>query len=209
MGTCCDVAASRGVLHTGRLGVAVVFHNKYCGEFPDGCQVQAFVEGAFVSTAITEETDGNRSAALYLCRKCCPTSQRDAATDNAVSTEHPPVYIGDVHGATLTFTGTGGASIQFSHHLVDTDTLGDTVTVTAVGTSNTVRIGQMGADTDRHCFLPCVKVDKARNSPGGVFVVYAVLELADGDHPLVNLKQFISRNIHTILLPISSGFKAT
>jgi hypothetical protein len=46
----------------------------------------------------------------------------------------------------------------------------------------------MSADTDRHSFLPCVKVDEAWNSPGGVFVMHSILKLADGDHPLVDLK---------------------
>ena len=158
------------------------------GKFPNSCQVQALVEGALVSTAITEETDGNRSTALHLCRECRPTSQRDTAADNAVSTEHTPVYVGDVHGTALTFAGTGGTSIQLRHHLVDADTLGDAVTVTTVGAGNAICIGQVGTDTDRHRFFPCVKVNEARNPPGGVFVMHAILELTDSNHPLVDFK---------------------
>src|SRR5207248_11028563 len=88
-------------------------------QFPDASEVKSLMKGALIGGAITKEADGDLTFAIGPGSQASPYSKRETTADNAIRTEHPLMYVGNVHRATFTTTRPCLAPKQFRHHLTD------------------------------------------------------------------------------------------
>jgi hypothetical protein len=81
---------------------------------------------------------------------------------------------------------------QLGYHAVDSDALRDAVAVPAVRGGDVVAVGELGADTHRHCLLAGVQVNEAGDEAGSEVLAGKVLECANLDHALVHVEELVS-----------------
>src|SRR5262249_62256047 len=114
----------------------------------------------------------------------------------AVGSQHADFEIGNVHGPTLTLAIAGLAAVKLGHHALEVGTLGDAVSVPAVGRDDLVTLLERCAHPHRHRLLPDVAVHDAADRAGVVIGRGPLLEAADGLHLAQPRALLAGRNGH-------------
>ena len=194
-----EVVAAHRVVNAGVLGVVIVLDDKHGRRLQHHRQIHGLEAGALVDRAIARE--GHRYFAVVANLGGQRRTDRDgrAAGHNAVGAENALVDIRHMHGAALASAQPLGGAEQLLHHADHVGALGDTVAVATVGGNNGVGVIEMLAHADRVGFLARVQVCKAGDLAVHDLRVDAFLELADGFHHPVRLKQFLPGNSHACL----------
>ena len=87
-----------------------------------------------------------------------------------------------MHGAAFALTEAGGTPHNFFHHAANITALGNTVTVTTVGTANNVAVAKINTGSDRNGFLTVGGVHKTGHIAAHKFGDAAFFELANSSH---------------------------
>ena len=184
-----NIAAAHVVGDGRRFGVAIVLSHKDDRQFPDASEVKSLMKGALIGGAITKEADGDLTFAIGPGSQASPYGKRETTTDNAIRTEHPFMYVGNVHRATLATTRPCLAPKQFRYHLTDIHTLRNTMAVTPVMAGNEIVISQVGTDTNGNRLLTGIEMHEARNFASRKFLACPLFKLADRLHLLIQAQQ--------------------
>ncbi len=125
------VAGRVGERHLG--GVLVVFADEKDRQFPDGGQVQPFVEGPVVDRPVAEEGDGDALRLQELEAVAGPRRLEDARPDDAARAHQADFGREKVHTAAAAVGAAGLAAVQLGDQLPRRHALGQRVAVAAVG----------------------------------------------------------------------------
>jgi hypothetical protein len=80
-------------------------------------------------------------------------------------------------------------AVDFAHHFLHIDALGDTVAVAAMRRGNAVAVVEMHHDAGTGGLFAGIKMHKARYVTLGELVVHPLLELANAPHRSIGLEQ--------------------
>jgi hypothetical protein len=114
-----------------------------------------------------------------------------ARPKDAVRPHHPQGQVGDMHRAALARAAARGLAIDFRHHRLHVDALGDAMPVPAMGRGDAVAVVQMRHDADRRGLLSGVKMDEAGDLAAREIDMQPLLEIADGAHPAIGVQKLL------------------
>ena len=95
----------------GELGVLVVLAHVHHAQVVQRREVEAFVEGALVDAAVTEEAHRHLVGAAVAGRERSTRRDPEPAADDAVGAEHSQREVGDVHRAAAASAGAIGPPV--------------------------------------------------------------------------------------------------
>lgn len=101
-------------------------------QVPDRSHIYCFMENTFVGRTITKEADNDFSSILHLLTKGCTNSDSHTTTYDTIGTKVTSIKVGDMHRTTFTFTGSSVFTKDFSHHSVEVNSFGNSLSVTTV-----------------------------------------------------------------------------
>src|SRR5262249_58515649 len=133
------------------------------------------------TTRHKEETTAPALAAPRAGRPT-PRQNRDAPRHNPVGTQHADFEIGNVHGPTLALAIAGLAAVKLGHHALEIGTLGDAVSVPAVGRDDLITLLERCTHPNRHRLLADVAVHDAVDLAGVVIGRDAVPDTSERLH---------------------------
>src|SRR5205807_8574281 len=96
------------------------------------------MERALIDPTFADKGDDDVVAAVELARERGAGRERQTAGDDAVSTEHPTLNIGEMHRAAATLAYPGRSPIQLRKQAVEGKPLGDCVAVATMSRRDTV-----------------------------------------------------------------------
>ena len=173
----------------GELGIPIVLAEEDDRKLPDGGEIQRLVERSLCHRPVTEERDGHTAVAPELGRRRRPGRNRQAGGHDAVGAEDPELGVGDVHGAAAAAIRALVLAHQLGEHPGRVQTLGQAVTMTAMGRGDDVRGTQGPAGSDGRRLLPGGEMDEAGDLAVAVERRHALLEAADHEHAALHLGQ--------------------
>ncbi len=100
-----DITAAHVIGDGSGFGIAIVLGNENHRQFPDAGEIESFMEGTLIGSAVTKETDSNLASAIVLRGQSCSSRKGESTTNNAIGTEHALIHIRDMHRAALATAG--------------------------------------------------------------------------------------------------------
>ena len=101
-------------------------------QVPDRSHVHCFVENTFIGRAISKEADNDFTGILYLLTEGCTNSDSHTTTYDTICTKVTSINVGNMHRTTFTFTGSSVFTEDFSHHSIEVNPFGNSLSVTTV-----------------------------------------------------------------------------
>jgi hypothetical protein len=101
-----------------------------------------------------------------------------------------------VHGTAFAAAKPAFLAEDFDHHAFDVATLGDAVTMAAVGRADPVIVAEFQSDADAGCLLARIKVNETRHITVGEFDIDAIFKGANADHPAIGVEQLFPGELH-------------
>jgi hypothetical protein len=172
-------------------GVAVVLDDEDRRQVPYRREVEALEERPLVRGPIADETDCYLAVPAHLCGQCRPARAGRPRTEDPVGTHHVLREVGDVHQAALTVARTALLAVNLLHHLDDVHALRDAVAMAAVRTGDAVAVVQVHHDAGGRGLLTGVQVHEPGDVTAREVDLQSLLELADGLHRPVGVKQVV------------------
>ncbi len=161
---------------------------KHHRQIPQGCHIDAFVEGADVGGALAEIDDYHPSGAFELCRKCKAIRYGHARTDDPCRYHNASIRVRQMHGAAFTLR----RAVHFTHHLANDFghgcSLSDNVMDTAIGSYNLVILVEQRRDRSWDRFLPAARVVLKLEGAGSQQLLNTLIARLYSGHCLVNRK---------------------
>ncbi len=181
----------RRVLRRGgrELGVAVVLAEEDHRQLPDRGEVDRLVERTVRHRAVAEERDHDTAVASQLRGGRGTGRDRQARADDSVGAEDPECRIGDVHRTAAPAVRALVLGHQLGEHPERVETLGEAVTMAAMGGRDHVGRAERPAGAHGRRLLPDRQVHEARHLAVAVERGHTLLESADHEHPPVHLEE--------------------
>jgi hypothetical protein len=176
----------------GELAVQVVLTDEDHGQPVERSHVRGLVEGAFVRRTIPEEADRYVVALAVPIRERGADGDGDAAGDDAVRAEYAELEVRDVHAAALAVAVAGRPAEQLRVHQPEVASFGDDVAVPAMSRGDLVGIGEVDHDAGGDGLFPDIEVQRARDFPRLGEPARFLLEVADANHPSVEVEQLVA-----------------
>src|SRR5437879_843524 len=86
--------------------------------------------------------------------------------NDRVYSQHPDANVGNVHGAALAAIAAGSLAIEFRHHPVHFNTLGNTVSMAAMRGCDPICRFERSAYADGTSFLACIVMHRTDGHTG-------------------------------------------
>ena len=176
-----------GAFRCRRDGVAVVFADEDHGEVPSRGQVQVSCSTPWLRPPSPKKLTATRSEPSCWPAQAAPAAQGRAGRDDPVCAVDAEGKVGDVHRPAVPVIRSCRPSQELGKHSRGRDSLGDYVTVAAVGAGDDVVDAQSGADAGGDGFLSDVLVSHPSDLVGIHELHDPLLEAADGSHRPVQL----------------------
>src|SRR5581483_5944172 len=171
----------------------VVLAHEHDRRVEHGREVARLVQDPLVGGSVPEETGDDAVAALQAQPVRGADGERARAADDRVRAEHALLHRRDVHAAAAPPAVAVLAADDLRHHPPQVETLGDTVTVAAVGARDQVVGTERRADTDGDRLHADVRVHRAADELLLEQLHRAQLEAADPPHGEEQLLQLLHR----------------
>ena len=193
-----DAVSARRVVRAARacwvgsrreLGVAVVLAEEDHRQLPHGREVHRFVERALRHRAVAEERHRHAAVGAELRGRRRAHRDRQTGRDDPVGAEDAEVGVGDVHRTAAAAVRARVLAHQLGEHPERVETLGQAVTVAAMGRRDHVGGAQRPTRPDRRRLLPDRQVHEAGHLAVAVERRHPLLEPADQEHPPVHLEE--------------------
>ncbi len=174
--------------------VSVVLAEEDHGQFPDRREVERLVEGPLRRGPVAEERNGHTVPTAELRRSRGADGDRKAGRDDAIGPEDPDLGIGDVHRAAPAPVGSFGTTHELGEHPERLESLGQAVSMAAVGGRDDVIGAQRPAGANGRRLLADRQVHEAGDEAVAIELGDPLFEAADQHHATLHLEQFGARD---------------